>query len=152
MVEQLKMITKHLWNDENRVKQSAQRKNLFQCHLVYHKFRTDKTGIKPGPPWWEASDYSAQTWHSLSTDWMWQQCSSFLSLIFMLTITISSPVPPAVTFQLCLLPTQCTYVLYMILWINSHSFSKQQNCSTFTMKTEFVFYETVTEYLYRIWN
>jgi hypothetical protein len=36
------------WNDVNRRKQKYAEKNLFQCHLVHHKFHMDRSGTEPG--------------------------------------------------------------------------------------------------------
>jgi hypothetical protein len=35
------------------------RENVAQCQLVHQKFHMTRPGLEPGPPRWEANDYSA---------------------------------------------------------------------------------------------
>jgi hypothetical protein len=40
----------HGWNDTGRRKLKYSEKNLYQGHLVHHKFHMDWPGIEPRPP------------------------------------------------------------------------------------------------------
>jgi hypothetical protein len=48
----------HGTNEVHRVKPAQ------LCHFVHHKSHADWPGIKPGPPWWEASDWLHEPQHS----------------------------------------------------------------------------------------
>jgi len=50
------MSKEHLQNGTNKGRPKCSEKNLSQCRFILHKTHIGRPGMKPGLPWWEATN------------------------------------------------------------------------------------------------
>jgi hypothetical protein len=56
---------RYWWNDTEKRRPMYLEKSLRQCHFVHPKPHVERSGIEPGPPWWQPSDWTPEPLHGL---------------------------------------------------------------------------------------
>lgn len=58
-----RMSLGHWWITWTGRKPKCSESHVCHCHILHRRLHIDWRGVEPGPPWWEAGDYSPEPWH-----------------------------------------------------------------------------------------